>query len=510
MALKYISASQIKLFKRCPVRWAHVYLNKVREPGSNATRFGTVLHDTLEGYLLNDAETLSELEEHKENFALRRFPLIQDAISKGFLPDTSKPEKYSVELETNLHLSLDGFCLFGVPSKGFIDLYEYCAELNYCRITDHKSFSKPETLQNEYTLATDTQMMIYAAFALFTNPSLDTVHLRHLQYPSAYSIEVREVCVEVSRADVAAEIEKLSTVIEQMKAIEQQVSELPEPEKFHTFEGVEGATKNKFDCRAFGRICTFRSNGMCPLPEIKRIGRMNINFSEMEKKSDERRQRTEVSSPENVNAPDMPLLDSPRDAPAPKLNPQMESKQASMDRFLKPVEEKVVESVGISISTPLSPKEAEEFMEAMSTPGAGISVEEVEKVKEQAKSMLSSKLKMFADQEVKKTSAAAPTSESVLEWIKSEAEALDNISLQDKLLQKEIAEGPGVLTVGDISYQRGFPNPAPMSSRSKPRFHITLSNEGGAEFECTIKGTSNSAEGLKSWIADAKSAMEQL
>lgn len=232
----YVSASAIGTFLDCQRKWWMTYVLGLRSPGSEATKFGSMLHLDVERYLEGDrpAPTMA---------------LTQTAYEAGVLPE---PGTVLVEHETTT------LKLAGVRVKGFIDAH--ICNPTLIEIIDHKTMKTTRYAETSESLRRNNQMLIYAGDAMLREPGVEKATLRHIQYVRSTG-EVHVVETDVSRAHVFDRLKALESVVQQMKAVA----------KIENIEDVPkslGACNNYGGCYMLTVGCSGRNERSSSLPKL--------------------------------------------------------------------------------------------------------------------------------------------------------------------------------------------------------------------------------------------------
>ena len=191
---KHASASQIRLYRRCPRKWYYNKIEGLPTPTSKAAELGKKIHAELENYL---------------KFGIAP----KSAIAKAgldFLPDPNV--ELGLMVEEKIDLVTDDL---PVPIIGFADLIE---DLNgEIRITDHKTTSSFRNCKSPEELRTDPQAIIYGAFCFeqFDPPS-GTLEFRHVYY-NTKSPSSRQSFVRLTDAEVSQGLDDLTETVKEMK-----------------------------------------------------------------------------------------------------------------------------------------------------------------------------------------------------------------------------------------------------------------------------------------------------
>jgi len=219
--ISHVSATSIKLFKNCQRRWYETYVLDQRGESSPAMRLGSEVHELLEEYLLKGTKP-----------GASKAGKIASAGLK-YLPKRTK--NYRVEA------SLADFPRPGLPIqfKGFIDLY---IEGDVPEIIDHKTTSNFRYALTAEQLATDTQMIIYAAHVL-ANVEAEEVSLTHIAYLTKAPHGAQRTTVTVTREAVEEQFADILLTVAEMIA----ASTAP----------IITIEKNNTFCWSYGKICPF-------------------------------------------------------------------------------------------------------------------------------------------------------------------------------------------------------------------------------------------------------------
>ena len=203
--LKYVSASQIKTFRRCPRLWVYEkFVRKTKTPSTKAQEFGTNVHEELEEYLTTGAKPK----------LLSSQALVTDLpyglLTKGILTEVAV-SKYSLLMRPLSKVVLSNYTLAGYPVSGFIDVWTTTGVEDFKTTKDLRYSLKAEEL------LTDVQMMIYADVFLTAHPTLTECTVTHRNVTrSLRSPKSRVVSVPVSRSHVAEQIEDIEHTVRKM------------------------------------------------------------------------------------------------------------------------------------------------------------------------------------------------------------------------------------------------------------------------------------------------------
>ncbi len=171
----HVSASQIETFRLCNRKWGIDKIDKVPQPGSKYTEFGTALHKVAEDYL-RDGKPPEPAD-----------PVAKIALAgKRYWPDpgTAEVEKYFRWDDGSLTV------------VGYMDIYQERAASTV--VTDHKSTGDFRWIKAPDQLARNVQANIYAYMALVGRewgdlpPQLDLQWIYYLRSrPQSRKVQLR-------------------------------------------------------------------------------------------------------------------------------------------------------------------------------------------------------------------------------------------------------------------------------------------------------------------------------
>lgn len=198
------SASQLRKFHDCPRAWFFQKILNYPTPTSEAAELGKSLHSQVENYIKDGTEP----EDERAWLLLRNLGSIdlsrEDLTVEGhikFLVDPSNPG--------------------GPRFQGFIDLTVPGAVRVI--VWDHKTTSNLKWAKSEHELHHDIQMVSYAHWVFSQCADVDEVEVVHSYVTTRGVPEQRVVRAVLTRAEVAerwAELEKLITEMERVRALE--------------------------------------------------------------------------------------------------------------------------------------------------------------------------------------------------------------------------------------------------------------------------------------------------
>lgn len=197
--MKYISATQITLFRDCPRKWYMSYVLGLKQPPTPNLLFGSKVHKIAEDYL-NGVSTPTPTDKATRLVAL--------AIASGVI----RPAKPGDLVEC----SIKGLTCAGVPFRGFIDLYRPVPGRPI--VEDHKTTSGWRWAKTAEQLRVNVQMITYAKFALERDPSASEVVLRHNQLLTRGGPDARYVETVVSREHVEREWRAITETVKEIAA----------------------------------------------------------------------------------------------------------------------------------------------------------------------------------------------------------------------------------------------------------------------------------------------------
>ena len=240
--LMYVSASQIKTFRRCPRLWVYEkFVTKTRTPPSKAQQFGTNVHNELEEYLTNG----------KTPKLLSSQALVSTLPYSGadVLTEVAV-STYSLKTRSDATVVLEDYTLAGVPVSGFIDVWTSSGVEDFKTTKDLRYSLRAEEL------LTDVQMMIYADVFFKANPDLSECTVTHRNVTrSLRSPKVRIVQVPVSRGHVLEQIEDIELTVRKMRST---VEDYFRSKIVHLVDDNE-----RTGCYAYGP-CTYLKKGCSP------------------------------------------------------------------------------------------------------------------------------------------------------------------------------------------------------------------------------------------------------
>ncbi len=142
--LSHFSASQIKLFNRCPRRWYYKYIEKLpTPPPSDALKYGTLIHEQVEAQIQGDEAPIREKAPAPLQLYPHAIPYLQHLwrlYHAGWLL-----------VEKDIHIDTPS----GVPIIGRADV------VMVGRVVDHKTTSDKKYMLKPDALAQDLQAQIY-------------------------------------------------------------------------------------------------------------------------------------------------------------------------------------------------------------------------------------------------------------------------------------------------------------------------------------------------------------
>lgn len=171
--LTHLSASQIKTLKRSPFTWVCQKVLGMRSPATEATAFGTFIHENFEERLKAKVDKLDiKVSEGVKEFYVKSW---EEKLEK-FYSDYKEfcPEwPDGVELEFSFKPDEDL-----PPFIGKIDAITWEPVL----IQDHKTVgNKRYAPQSEEDLMKEDQLIIYAAWVFSEKPELEALDIQHDQ-----------------------------------------------------------------------------------------------------------------------------------------------------------------------------------------------------------------------------------------------------------------------------------------------------------------------------------------
>ena len=227
----HVSASQIELFKACPRKWGFKYIEQEPSEGdlSASLAIGSAVHSILEAYLLEGKEP--DLDILEGAIAAKGLHILDRYTDLDFLVEHSLEEMVAPET--------------AIPFKGFIDLYIMKDRDGIPHILDHKTSSSiSKWAKTETELMTNTQLIIYAKFALLNDLEAESVRLSHIYYQTKAPFQSKQVTVELTRNEVDKQFSEIAKTIEEMA-------------KAHSTNKPNTLSRKKNYCNAFFKDCEY-------------------------------------------------------------------------------------------------------------------------------------------------------------------------------------------------------------------------------------------------------------
>lgn len=184
--LTHVSASCIESYLSCPRQFFDKYCLREREPGSEATDLGGIIHSLLEAFIRDGIDIDSSTPEGK--------------ITTGALPYLPAPKSEGIFCEVSLDdLPLKDAC--SLSFKGFIDLLDIRNPAAIL-ITDYKTSSNIKKYsKTSEQLAENIQLLIYAKHVVDNYPC-EKIILRHIYLQTKGDIYTLVVETVLAREEV--------------------------------------------------------------------------------------------------------------------------------------------------------------------------------------------------------------------------------------------------------------------------------------------------------------------
>lgn len=170
MKCNRLSASRIRTYEQCPMKYYYAYEEGVKEViEKDHLLFGTLLHTCLERYYKEDKDIIDIFKEEWEKTNLSNYEHFKEgkSILKKFVKENPKEDAIIFELEKEFETEIEG-----VPLKAFIDRIDYDPERNLLQVIDYKS-SFIELSDDEAEI--DIQLGLYDLLCSYEYPEYDNI-----------------------------------------------------------------------------------------------------------------------------------------------------------------------------------------------------------------------------------------------------------------------------------------------------------------------------------------------
>lgn len=182
MSKKLISASQIKNVSGCARKWYFEYIDRIKQPKTDALQDGIDFHDVI--------DHIYKEKEFSRNYPEKIIEMVTEAWETGLFDlDTDNYEsevKIQFDVDENHYL------------RGYVDLVDYENHV----IVDHKTVKEFKWGLSEDDLKVDVQMMVYSYWYLSKFPEVEEIGLRHNQVLKKNPKKSRPVETTVTREHV--------------------------------------------------------------------------------------------------------------------------------------------------------------------------------------------------------------------------------------------------------------------------------------------------------------------
>ena len=233
--MKPISASGIRMFRNCPRQWAFNYIAKLPKKQWPYFEFGTSLHSVAEHWL-KTGELATDADQK-----------ILDLFCEG-IPFLPEPGSVIVE----------GRQTFEIDDIPFIVIIDWRDDANQ-ELGDHKTTGNPQWIMSPEKLATDTQAMLYAAYAVI-ELNWDPVNLKWLYYIKGGRGRARPVKAQVPIDHVLKQFDGLLDDARTMSGWLEQTKDLGYDDRLELANEFINKTSA---CGSVGKGCDFA--GECDL-----------------------------------------------------------------------------------------------------------------------------------------------------------------------------------------------------------------------------------------------------
>lgn len=208
MSSKWIlSATEIETFELCRRKWAFRYLDQIEIKPSAAAQLGSMVHKTLENYLIGNA---IDIKTHEGQIASAGLHLLPKSLPKE-------------NIERHILFSHEGFIF-----QGYIDFFHHLGSQTWL-IGDHKTCSSFSTALNSEELKKNIQANIYAQW-FFKEKGAEEVRLKWVYYRTKGKAAAQCVEATIEKQEQPSLFEHLLTIAADIKELVEKgpvSSELP-------------------------------------------------------------------------------------------------------------------------------------------------------------------------------------------------------------------------------------------------------------------------------------------
>jgi len=237
MSISHVSASQIKLYTRCPRRWYYQYIEKLpTPPPSKALAYGSLIHEQIEGQIQGSNTPDRDLIAEPLHLYKQAIPYLQHLWRLYHAGWLLVEEEIRIETPS------------GVPIIGRADV------VSVGRVVDHKTTSDKKYILKPEELAQDLQANVYVYW----------YHQQHLQklFGLDEDYKQKETTVFVhhylnKKDSRASRVETPMPRAENKKYVEEKV--FPTVQKIVDAACLDHSNVlfNKKDCWSYGQRCPF-------------------------------------------------------------------------------------------------------------------------------------------------------------------------------------------------------------------------------------------------------------
>jgi len=292
--LSHFSASQIKLFNRCPRRWYYKYVEKLpTPPPSDALKYGTLIHEQVEAQIQGDDTPTREKAPEPLQLYPHAIPYLQHLwrlYHAGWLL-----------VEKDIHIDTPS----GIPIIGRADV------VMIGRIVDHKTTSDKKYMLKPDALAQDLQAQIYMYWYHQQNlVELFSLDQNYQQTETSVFVHNYFNKKKHYSTRIEAPIDRASNALYAEEKI------FPVTEKMKTACTLEhnNVQLNKSDCWSYGQPCPFFKR--CQKGQTKEEALMTSTLERLERIRAKKREATRQPTLEEA----VEAYHETGDAPVDKLS----------------------------------------------------------------------------------------------------------------------------------------------------------------------------------------------
>jgi CRISPR/Cas system-associated exonuclease Cas4 (RecB family) len=191
-----MSPTEIETFLTCPRKWGYRYLDKIEIRPSKAAELGSLVHKTLENYLIDNA---IDIKTHEGQIASAGLHLLPKSMPKE-------------NIERHILFSHDGFIF-----QGYIDFFHHLGSQTWL-IGDHKTCSSFITALSSEELKKNIQANIYAQW-FFKEKGAEIVKLKWIYYSTKGKPQAKSIEAELTKDEALPFFEHLLAIATDIKEL---------------------------------------------------------------------------------------------------------------------------------------------------------------------------------------------------------------------------------------------------------------------------------------------------